>query len=277
MVHAVEITAPFPNSPRVVYGQNPLIEVICQVRFPTILRISSEPPVEFQEQVRSEYPVLNVNNTTANIQVPQGVPPAIATLLKDLIPNRKLGGYDFVSADGKWKVTLTRDFLSLSTQEYRNWQEFRAHLGNPLKALVAVYAPAFFTRIGLRYQDLIQKSKLGLADSTPWSQLLRPPISGILSEQIVSDSVEECVSQTVIRLPQFNSKVHVNYGIARTVDKNEECFLIDSDFYSEERTEQNAVDGILNYFNRQSGRLFRWCIEDRLHTAMQPHPVGATV
>ena len=48
---------PFPESKRVVYQQNPLVEVICQIRFPTILQIGSEEPTAFQNSVRAEYPL----------------------------------------------------------------------------------------------------------------------------------------------------------------------------------------------------------------------------
>ena len=42
---------------RSIYGKNQLGEVICQLRFPEILIIGSEPPVAFQEAIRDEYPV----------------------------------------------------------------------------------------------------------------------------------------------------------------------------------------------------------------------------
>lgn len=267
---------PFPDSERVVYGRNPLIEVICQLRFPPILRIAAEPPVAFQERIRNEYPLLSEKFPEVNIEMPSGVPPALLELLKGTVPKRKLMGYDFASADEKWKVSLTRDFLSLSTSQYTRWEHFREHLEGPLQALIAVYAPAFFTRVGLRYQDLIQKSRLGLPTTTKWSELIKPHIAGVHGVPELEGAVEESQGQLLISLPEFEGKVRINYGIVQTVESDEKCFLIDGDYYSEQRTKTNAVDGILTYFNKQSGRLFRWCIEDRLQAAMEPHPVQAT-
>lgn len=43
----------FPPTQRVIYHKNPLVEVVCQLRFPTILKIDAEIPVAFQEAVRS--------------------------------------------------------------------------------------------------------------------------------------------------------------------------------------------------------------------------------
>ena len=53
----------FPESPRVRYSRNPLLEVICQLRFPKILSIETEVPVGFQEDIRSEYPVFKTSRS----------------------------------------------------------------------------------------------------------------------------------------------------------------------------------------------------------------------
>ena len=45
-----------PETPRMIYKTNPLIEVTCQFRFPTILKISSRPPAAFQDQSRNQFP-----------------------------------------------------------------------------------------------------------------------------------------------------------------------------------------------------------------------------
>jgi uncharacterized protein (TIGR04255 family) len=185
-------------------------------------------------------------------------------------------GYDFASADEKWKVSVTRDFLSLSTDQYTRWEHFREHLEGPLDALMAVYAPTFFTRVGLRYQDVIQKSRLSLAPTTKWAELVKPHIAGVHGVLELEGSVEESLGQLLISLPQFKGKVRINYGIVQIAGSTENCFLIDGDYYTEERTTHDAVSRILNYFNKQSGRLFRWCIEPRLHEAMEPQPVEAT-
>lgn len=49
----------FPVAPRVVYDKSPLVEVVCQLRFPTVLRIEAEVPSAFQEAVRSRFPLFD--------------------------------------------------------------------------------------------------------------------------------------------------------------------------------------------------------------------------
>src|SRR5262245_21970271 len=48
----------FPPSERVIYGKAPLSQVICQVRYPQILRIDSQPPADFQERIRRIFPLV---------------------------------------------------------------------------------------------------------------------------------------------------------------------------------------------------------------------------
>lgn len=266
---------PFPDSERVVYNRNPLTEVICQLRFPPILRIAAEPPVAFQERIRAEYPLLTERSSDTNIEVPPGLPPAVAEMIRGSLPKRKLAAYDFVSTDGWWKVSLTRDFLSLSTGQYTRWEHFQDHLKGPLQALVVVYAPVFFTRVGLRYRNLIQRSRLEL-NSTKWSELIKPHVTGMHAVPDLEDAIEEWIGQILLNLPEFKSKVRIHHGIAQDAETSEDCFMIDNDFYTGERTEYDAVDGILGYFNKQSGRLFRSCIRPELDKVMEPFSVKAT-
>jgi uncharacterized protein (TIGR04255 family) len=266
---------PFPDSPRVVYEKNPLIEVVCQLRFPPILRIDTEPPGTFQEKIRKDFPLFRERISSLAIPdfppgLPEGVVKAIqAAIAGPLAPK----AYEFVTADETWTVTLTRAFLAVKTTSYTRWEHFKNHLVEPLHALIEIYAPAFFTRIGLRYQDLIERSKLGLGQS-PWSHLLRPAIAGELASPELAGSVVEAFTQVLIRFPNELGQVRVRHGFVQVAGSDEECYLIDSDFFREGRIGTNDASRILDYFNRQSGRLFRWCIDDRLHQAMGPQPVS---
>ena len=53
---------PFPNVPRVTYRNNPLVQVICQLRFPPILKIDAEVPADFQESIRKDFPKFSERN-----------------------------------------------------------------------------------------------------------------------------------------------------------------------------------------------------------------------
>ena len=260
---------PFPDSPRVIYEKNPLIEVICALSFPAILRIDSEVPAKYQERLKNIYPIFSESQAS---DIKLNVAPEIAQIIgsNQSLSFRGRAVYSFVSADKQWKVSLSRESLSLSTRKYERWEDFKEHLREPLSALIKEYNPAFFSRIGLRYQDVIQKSKLDLTDCS-WGQLLEPHLAGELSSPDIAQDILSCVNQLILALDE-ESRVLLNHGFASN-QNNETCYLIDSDFFTEERTETNNVIQKLDYFNRQSGRLFRWCISEKLHGALNPKPL----
>lgn len=254
---------PFPETPRVLYTRNPLDQVLCQLRFPTILRIATELPTGFQERIRELYPLFQQRTLSLTI-------PAASQRL-GLLMNPPGGdvAYEFGTEDGCWDVSLSRDFLALTAHKYERWEQFREHLRAPLSALLEGYAPSFFSRIGLRYQDVIVRSALGLED-VGWADLLQPHAAAELGEPRVAACIENAQRRLDIRLTDGPGHVRLQHGFVEHGETGEICYLIDSDFYTDEKTETQDAEATLNHFNRQSGRLFRWCISPRLHDAMGP-------
>jgi len=270
---------PFPDYERVIYQRNPLGEVICQVRFPAILRIEVDPPARFQDAIRGAFPVLT---ESSGIEAPLALPAEIAKQLPQPIAQQlgamrmAIGGgqksYTFASEDGDWSIALTRDALSLVAKNYVRWEQFRERLQPAMEALVEVYEPSPFARVGLRYRDLICRSDLGLTD-VEWDQLLQPYIAGELSSPDVASDISIAARQLVVALPDLRGQVLLQHGLSENADTGEQCFVIDADFHSNERTEVKDVWGLLEGLHGQAGRLFRWCITDRLDAALDPRPV----
>jgi uncharacterized protein (TIGR04255 family) len=256
---------PFPETPRVIYEKNPLDLVICQIRFPPILRIETEIPARFQEVLRIDYPLLREQPTLIQ---PPGLPADFANLAASLIPGAGRKGYEFVSADENWRVTLFRSFVSLTCNKYSKWEHFKERLRPVLAAFVEQYQPTFYLRLGLRYRDVIVRSKLNLEKSN-WGSLLQPQVAGELASNI-APSVEDVSRQVVLRQSKHEGKITVQHGTVRLQDTNEECYCFDIDLFTDRRTELDQAEQTLDDFNRQSGRLFRWCISDELHRAMGP-------
>src|SRR6267378_1549779 len=135
----IEDPSPFPESERVIYAKNPLESVICQLRFPAILRISSEPPVHFQEGLRKFYPLFR---EIAPVDIPTGFPAELVSIVGKLLPNPGFKTYEFSTDDSKWQVTLTQESLALSSKDYQRWEQFRESLRSALDLLVRIYEPS---------------------------------------------------------------------------------------------------------------------------------------
>ncbi len=257
---------PIPKTERVIYGKNPLKEVICQLRFPVILRIGVEDPVSFQEQIRQFFPIFSekpVVRHPANQQLPEQV-----TKLFGELPGFPTGReFKFGTRDGIWETTLTREFLALTTSRYVRWEEFRSKLEISLTALLEEYSPSFFSRIGLRYRNLICPAELGL-NGQHFSSLLRKEIVGELDSDL-RDDLEHVAHTIVIRLTNGGT-ARIRHGLQTESDADKDCYVIDADYYSERKTEtKDAIQG-LDSFNNVSGSFFRWCVDEKLHRALGP-------
>lgn len=246
----------FPDSPRVIYKDNTLEEVVCQVKFPTILKIS-EVPVEFQERIRGAFPLLEQKPA---IELPPEIPPDMARVMASRVGNVS----HFLSRDRVWDASLFREFLALTCTTYTRWEEFRRHFEVPFRALTEIYSPTFYTRIGLRYRNIIRRSKLGLG-GVPWSELLRPEICGELAAPGIGDAVEQASRELVVIVDE-GRKVRLAHGLAEGGDS----YVIDADFFTDSEVEATNVAEQLDAFNRESGRLIRWAISNRLHAALGP-------
>jgi len=114
---------------------------------------------------------------------------------------------------------------------------------------------------------------LGLTGA-PWSDLLSPQIAAEYSSSELAPVVLDVDHRVLIDLTP-HGKVNLRHGTVLTQDDEppEAAYLIDNDFFAEEKVGVTDVLDRLNVFNREAGRLFRWCITKRLHEAMEPTPV----
>lgn len=256
----------FPATQRVLYAQNPLVEVICQLRFPAILKIDSATPAGFQERIRDSFPLLSEEEQV----LPVELPPEILQFFKaNRSPQLMRKAWKFMSEDRNWTISLTREFASLSTQKYTRWEGFKTNLELMRQALQEEYRPNFMTRTGLRYRDLITRSSFGLTD-VPWSELLQKHIAAEYSAARFADAIKDTTHQILAEFPEERLKLGLRHGTDQLANAGEQVYFIDADFYSDEKTEVDNVLSRLDIFNHMAGRLFRWCITDRLHAAMEP-------
>lgn len=257
-----------PEFERVIYKRNPLVEVVCQLRFPPILKISHQEPVEFQDTIRFKYPLFE----TARAQLPSEISQVVQQLG---LPLQSDVAYNFKSEDQRWSLSLTKDFIALTTSSYERYEQFKQRFEEALGIFEAIYKPSFYTRIGLRYQDLIIRSKLGIEDKS-WSELIAEHIASELHEANFSSSIQTIVKSLVLETEI--GQINLNHGLVNVKEAqgsgDEIAYLFDADFYTEQKIEGNEdVWNALNQFNQSAGRLFRWSITDTLHNAMQPQPV----
>jgi len=262
---------PFPQTPRQTYSKNPIQDVICQVRFPTILEISARPPADFQNLVRQDYPLFR-EGRPAPSGIMQGLPNEIAQLVEGLSARGAptVPEYKFLTSDNDKSISFTQDFLAYTSETYDRWENFSAEFQYAEAAFKDTYGPAFYSRVGLRYRNVVDRGELGLEDYR-WGDLFNPEFIGVLGAESLGETVEETRTQILLKLSGVSGVVRIQHGI---VNKNEggdqPVYSIDADFYSVDRTETDDVRQILDRFNRRAGDFFRWAISGTLRDALGP-------
>ncbi len=263
---------PFPEYNRVLFKKNPLDRVMCQLKFPPILKIDTEIPVGFQEGIKDLLP--NFQETSEfHVDMPASVKANVPPeLMQKALQSSGYKNYKFSSEDEQWVLNLTRSFITLTAKNYIRWEEFKENLNTPLNALLEIYAPKYFTRIGLRYIDVIKRSTLGLKE-LGWNEILQPYIAGILASPEVSDRVENFENTYNIGLSDNESIARIATSLVQTDADNETCFMIDCDFFNAAKIEIGSTMEKLDYFNVRASRLFQWCISENTHKAMEPSDI----
>jgi uncharacterized protein (TIGR04255 family) len=253
---------PFPPAPRVFYRKAPLVQVTCQVRFPTILRVEDR-PADFQERVRKILPLVE---RPVHVPLPPQLPPEIAQTFRAQLG---FAGWRFLTDDKTTTLGLSSDSLVLSTTKYTTWGDFLIQWRPGLSALVDIYSPDHFSRVSLRYQDFILREDIGLG-STPWSELLRKELLGEIAVPQIERYVEDASRMLRVRLPADDSTMVLQHGIGKQEGDNRVGYLIDLDFAATARTETHNVEPTLAKLHGNVWRAFRWCITRKLHEALEP-------
>lgn len=257
----------FSTDTRCIYQNNQLAEVICQLRFPEILTIESTIPAQFQEAIREEFPRYALRKEAPMPKL-SGAPGNF-----QMENQNPTNNYQFVSADGVWRVNLTSKFISLACCRYTSWEDFATKLDKPLAAFIQIYRPAFFERLGLRYLNFISRNQLQLTNAA-FHELIQPPYLGLLADAEVAEksTSRNSVDADLAIRGGCHAKIHAGPGmVTRNGQSDKEIkFIFDLDLYMSGNIAVNLSAGALQTLHSQAFPIFRGAITDTLHEALQP-------
>lgn len=248
-----------------VYRNNPLIEVIIQFRFPKLLTLVSNDPIDFQESIRDEFPYYQLtieNQQEISLSVNDNNP--VASINQRALEKN----HSFVSSDGQYKINLTSSFISISTVNYTKWEDMKGRFSKPLEAFESIYKPQFYERIGLRYIDAYSRAKLHL-EGTMWRDLIESnwlgPLALIDESKVVlaGNDIEYIMDDGISR-----AKIHC--GLGSLNDNPETVFIIDSDFIHISTIGLSKKSVVLEYLHDNAKKFIESAITKKLHEAMIP-------
>lgn len=253
----------FPARERVLYDPNPLIQVICHISFPRILAIDHQLPVGFQEDLIEDFPFLETQEAPfASGAQDRG---------EEKTPRSMI--YEFYSSDRNVTIALGADFVGVRVYSYERWERYRDIIRTAVSTLLKHYSPKVFTRIALNYVNAIDRDELNLSD-VAWRELIQPALIGPLADPNIRELEVEGYGST-IHFPIAHGHVRISVGLDNSDPSESARFVIDNLFFSDQAVdadEQQSIDH-LTRFNEESGCVFQWCIQPRLHAALNPRPV----
>ena len=257
----------FSNEERCIYQNCPLGEVICQLRFPEILKIGTEVPADFQDAIRDAFPQYSRRMESPAPRI-TGAPGNLTLQNQPQTVN-----YQFLSEDGVWRVNLTSRFISLSCNRYTCWEDFAKKLDKPLAAFIRTYNPAYFERVGLRYVNFISRKMLNL-EGTPFKELITPAYLGPLSDDEIFEGTTTrcCVDAEFGIRGGCRVKLHAGPGMVKRGQSqdNETKYIFDMDLYMPGNVPVNYSAGALKTIHSQAWPIFRGAITEKLHDALDP-------
>ena len=245
------------NIERVRYGKNPLVEVIYQLRFPTILSINASDPVQLQEEIRAEYPyyrkIVQENEIVVN--------DVKSSVTKEI-------NHEFVSADKKSKVNLTSSFIAISSLSYDQWENYRKKVKSIRETFERIYQPQFYTRVGLRYKDVIDRLRFGLQDKG-WVELIQPSILGVINatnqftlKQWSTSSEFTYVGTDIATKQQLSLALKIGNPLP--------VMVFDCDYFKMGNIKSDTIEEISDQLHDKSSTFLRNAITEELHQAMDP-------
>ena len=254
----------FKEVKRVKYQHNILFEVLFQVRFPDIMKISEEAPAEFQDIVRKEgYPELES-------EIPL-LPPGMPKELEEVVSAAKV--FHFLSEDRDWKISLAKDYIAFTCNGvYTNYADFRARLEKVLETFAKIYQPSYFTRIGLRHKNVANRASLPHAKQEVEAFIpehIFPELTAIIAKDIENLQKASLFNDRSMKANVIHVLSDVSGRFRKKEFTNEKSYIIDVDCFSESRIEGiNDVLTKCDIFKRLSWNIFQWSITDNLREAM---------
>lgn len=235
----------------------PLERVICQIRFPAILKLSKDDELvsNFQEEIRQEFP---------HIAVEEG----IVVNLGEVIEKNIQRVWRFTSADKKKRISLAADFIAFETLHYSTRTSFHEDLKKYLDLAKKVLKPGVCTRVGTRYINRISDfSRFDIGD------LIRPEVAGIstvLENKLLKHSITE--SSLPVDSERYCTSrwgflsSNDTYDATAVVPIGAESWVFDVDIFSRNAFDAFDVDEIVNFSSESAERifsLFRWAFSGK--------------
>jgi uncharacterized protein (TIGR04255 family) len=236
----------------------PLVSVIAQVRFPTLLTVPlSERIIGFHEAIRERYPYLDR----------QDIPAVVFMSGSSLKPvGEPVVHWRFADdpTNYKWRVTLSTEFLALETRAYESRKDFLRRLETIVQTLEDTLAPTHMMRLGIRYVDQVKGEPLSRIETLLKKEVLGVACSiGSSATQLLTQlSVAATPGELVARWGKLPANMTIDPNAVPPIDA--ESWLLDLDVSRSAAMpfETKAIVETASVAAERVYAVFRWMVTD---------------
>lgn len=240
----------FPHAQEIKLNNPPLKEVICQVRFPLILKIQRELPESFQEQVREYFPNVKLESGIF-VELPGLEPEPKGARIQPTI-------YRFNDLSNTTSISIAPDFYALSTTSYTTWHDFQEKLFILKKAFNETYQQEYVNRIGLRFINSFNFKNTHTASLKELLALFQP--------SLVASIQTDCWQQPALLHQQIhliaNDDEKLTLQIIFRTENEQPEIVLDLDYFSEQTRTRPDIPILLTRFHDALYDAFRWCVTE---------------
>jgi uncharacterized protein (TIGR04255 family) len=264
-----QLPAPFSGPPpqEVPLARAPLVRVLAQIRFPTVLSVADTAAVApFQERIRHAYPI-GAKELIQRLEVSAETAQPVKAEAENI--------WRFQDRERNWRVSLAPTFLALECIRYPSRRDFLERMTNLVTALEQTLNPQVTQRIGLRYIDRIEGDSVALVHD-----LIKAKFLG--SEELFAQAANLILTHAQLRTAE-GATITARWGMLppnTTIDPSVlepvegKSWILDLDIFVETQEDFTAaaLGPRLESFAERIYAVFRFMVTDAFltHYGRQP-------
>jgi uncharacterized protein (TIGR04255 family) len=229
-----------PHVDSVTYAYNFIRVAVCELRFPELPSLDSPALIEVLQHLRTDYP-LHLRPESIKVELGK----------VETAPAKHL----FKSRDEEWTVALTASSISVETSRYGTFEQLKGRITKVLAWTKGFRDADFFTRVGLRYVNVIPFVDR-VVDVTDWVNpaLVQPLADGVYGTSSVFVQQVEGIAN-----PGRYIFKHGFIPNAGAPNAGSPAYVFDIDLY-DVSVEADRVMRLVEGLHSQSFDLFSWAI-----------------
>jgi len=226
--------------PRRRFERNTIVQAFCELRFPTLPEIANDAPRDFVKLIRHAFP-----HYEHKLDVKLGV----TDRGMEQIPQAT---HRFFSPSKLWTAWLRTSAVGIETRAYVDFESFVAQVGTVMAAAQPCLDTDFFTRVGLRYINVLPAA---IGDLEGW---VRDELVGPMKPGPMSDAGHYwCEVRGTTEIGTYTFR----YGCVG-VEGQGQRYVLDADFAAES-VEWADAPGCIRRLNELNYYLYSWAIGPR--------------